>query len=167
MFTLAHASSYEQCSWWKDEKGSKRRSCIRDNLSSDQNQAKSPRSMGLKLQTHNLLSPAQWPRQIWFNFILLYPTTFDAYGEVTFWWIKPNKSHVTPWTNPKTHQTFIIDEPRWRTSWISTLWWRTQQHFDGQNAHPDFQVKACGAQDTWHNTIGHLTTAIWAQKLYK
>ncbi len=45
--------------------------------------------------------------------------------------------------------------------------WRTQQHSDGQNVHPEFQVKVCGAQDTWHNTIGHPTTAIWAQKLYK
>jgi len=36
----------------------------------------------------------------------------------------------------------------------------TQQYSDGQNVHPDFQVKAYGAQDTWHNTIGHLTTAI-------
>ena len=35
-----------------------------------------------------------------------------TYGEVTFWWIKPNKSHVTSGTNPETHQTFIIDEPR-------------------------------------------------------
>jgi len=104
MFTSAHASSYEQCSWWKDKKSSKRRFCIRDNLASDQNQAKSPWNMGLKLQTHYLLFPAQWPRQIWFNFILLYPATFDAYGEVTFWWIKLNKSHVTPGTNPETHQ---------------------------------------------------------------
>ena len=133
MFTSAHASSYEQCSWWKDKKSSKMRSCIRDNLASDQNQAKSRWSMGLKQQTHYLLFPAQWPRQIlhiWFNFILLYPTTFYAYGEVTFWWIKLNKSHVMPGTNPKTHQTFIIDELRWRTSWTSTFWWRTQQHSD-------------------------------------
>jgi len=36
----------------------------------------------------------------------------------------------------------------------------TQQHSDDQNVHLDFQVKACGAQDTWHNTIGHPTTAI-------
>jgi len=36
-----------------------------------------------------------------------------------------------------------------------------------QNVYPEFQVKACGTQDTWHNTIGHPTTAIWAQKLYK
>lgn len=36
----------------------------------------------------------------------------------------------------------------------------TQQHSDGQNVHPDFQVKACGAQDTWHITIGQPTTAI-------
>jgi len=30
------------------------------------------------------------------DLVQLYPATFDAYGEVTFWWIKPNKSHVTP-----------------------------------------------------------------------
>jgi len=29
-----------------------------------------------------------------------------------------------------------------------------------QNDYPEFQVKTCGAQDTWHNTIGHPTTAI-------
>jgi len=29
-----------------------------------------------------------------------------------------------------------------------------------QNVHLEFQVKACGTQDTWHNTIGHPTTAI-------
>jgi len=28
------------------------------------------------------------------------------------------------------------------------------------NVCPDFQVKACGTQETWHNTIGHPTTAI-------
>jgi len=36
----------------------------------------------------------------------------------------------------------------------------TQHHSDGQNVHPDFQVKVCGAQDTWYNIIGHPTTAI-------
>ena len=36
-----------------------------------------------------------------------------------------------------------------------------------QNVCPEFQVKACGTQDTWHNTTGHPTTAIWAQGLYK
>jgi len=36
----------------------------------------------------------------------------------------------------------------------------TQQHFDGQNVHSVFQVKVSGAQDTWHNIIGHPTTAI-------
>ena len=29
-----------------------------------------------------------------------------------------------------------------------------------QNVCPEFQVKACGTQDTWHNTIGHPRTAI-------
>jgi hypothetical protein len=77
--------------------------------------------MGLKLQIHYPLSPAQSQRQIWFNFISPFPATFDAYGEATFWWIKPNKSHVTYWTSPGIHQTFIIDEPRWRTSWISNI----------------------------------------------
>jgi hypothetical protein len=68
--------------------------------------------MGLKLQIHYPLSPAQSPRQIWFNFIPPFPATFDAYGKATLWWIKPNKSHVTYWTSPEIHQTFIIDEPR-------------------------------------------------------
>jgi hypothetical protein len=27
-----------------------------------------------------------------------------------------------------------------------------------QNVCSEFQVKACGTQDTWHNTIGHPTT---------
>jgi hypothetical protein len=44
---------------------------------------------------------------------------------------------------------------------------RTQQHSDDQNVHPDFQVKASGAQDTWHKTIGHPSTATRAQELYK
>ena len=41
-------------------KSCKRRSCIRDNLASDQNQAKSPWSMDLKLQTHYLLTPTYY-----------------------------------------------------------------------------------------------------------
>jgi len=49
--------------------------------------------------------------------------------------------------------------------WCSS--WKTQQHSDGQNVHPDFQVKDSGAQDTWQKIIGHPTTAIWAQTLYK
>jgi len=32
------------------------------------------------------------------------------------------------------------------TFWCSS--WKTQQHSDGQNVHPEFQVKVCGAQDT-------------------
>ena len=36
----------------------------------------------------------------------------------------------------------------------------TQQHSGDQNVHLDFQVKVSGAQDTWHNTIGHPTTTI-------
>ena len=60
MLTSAHASSYEQCSWWKDKKSCKRKYCIRDNLDSDQNQAKSPWSMDLKLQTHYLLTPTYY-----------------------------------------------------------------------------------------------------------
>jgi len=36
-----------------------------------------------------------------------------------------------------------------------------------QNVHPDFQVKASGTRDTWHQTIGHPLTATKAQELYK
>ena len=67
--------------------------------------------MGLKLQTHYPLSCTVTKADL-VDLVQLYPVTFDAYGEVTFWWIKPNKSHVTSKTNPETHQTFIIDEPR-------------------------------------------------------
>ncbi|KEH28907.1 hypothetical protein MTR_4g017125 [Medicago truncatula] len=36
-----------------------------------------------------------------------------------------------------------------------------------QNVCPEFQVKACGTQDTWHNTIGHPTTSLplWVEHL--
>jgi len=60
---------------------------------------------------------------------------------------------------PRNTCSFIHDEPRWMSD--------EHQHSDGQNVHPEFQVKVCGAQDTWHNTIGHLTTDIWAKKTYK
>jgi len=45
------------------------------------------------------------------------------------------------------------------TFWCS--FWRTQQHYDGQNVHPKFQVKACRAQDTWHIPLDTL------QRLYE
>ena len=45
--------------------------------------------------------------------------------------------------------------------------WITQQHSDGQNVYPNFQVKVSGTHDTWHNIIGHPPTATRAQKLYK
>jgi len=79
--------------------------------------------------------------------------------------------------NPKTHQHSYMmnpyedhDEPRWRSSRTQQHYdvsSRTQQHYEVQNVHPDFQVKASGAQDTWHKTIGHSPTATRAQELYK
>jgi hypothetical protein len=79
MFIFAHASYYEQCSWWKVKKRkTKRRSCPNQPemdtflVGIVQYQAKSPRSMGLKLQIHYSLSPAHCLRQIWItlsNFI--------------------------------------------------------------------------------------------------
>ena len=59
-------------------------------------------------------------------------------------------------------QKFIwktYDEPIWRSS-------RTQ-HYDDHNVHRYFKVKASGAQDTWHKTIGHPQTATRSQELYK
>ena len=113
---------------------------------------------------------------IWLTLSYFIQQLFDAYGEVTFWGYNPkqhmsrieqtqkliNKSMMKPDEDPDEHQH--SDEEH---SNILMFIWRTQQHSDGQNVHPEFQVKVCGAQDTWHNTIGHPTTAIWAQKLYK
>jgi len=136
MFSSAHASDCEQYSCWKVKKQVKwdlilinqRRTRMR--WDTVQYLCISHRSMGLKLQIYYPLSPAQCPRQIWFNIILLCPATFRCIWRSYFLWMKPNKSYVTHWTNPETHHTFIIDEPRWRTSWISTFWWRTKQHSD-------------------------------------
>jgi len=82
-------------------------------------------------------------------------------------YVKPRNSCVHPYMmNPdECLMNINILMRNTTTFWCSS--WRTQQHFDGQNVHPEFQVKVCGAQDTWHNTIGHPTTTIWAQKLYK
>jgi len=55
-------------------------------------------------------------------------------------------------------------EPRWMSWWTSTFWWRTQQQYEVHNVYTEFQAKVSGAQDTLHNTIGHLTMAIWAKK---
>jgi len=72
----------------------------------------------------------------------------------------PRNSSDMHMMNPETHHTFIYDEPRWRSS-------RTQQYFDvfsrTQNVHPYFQVKASGAHDTWHKTIGHSPMATRGQ----
>ena len=58
----------------------------------------------------------------------------------------------------KLIKTFIIDEPSEEHhehqhsdeehNNILMFILGTQQHSDGQNVHPDFQVKACGAQGT-------------------
>jgi len=128
-----------------------------------------------------ILSPARNPMQIWSNFIQLYPSLFsnilmymeklilmdiaqkiiwNAYEQTQK--LIRHLSLINPDEYPDEHQHF--DEEH---SNILMFILGTQQHSDDQNVHPDFQVKACGAQDTWHNTIGHPTTAIWVQKLYK
>ena len=180
MFTSAHASSYEECSWWKDGKASKRRSCIRDNLTSDQNQAKSPWSMGLKLQTHYSLSCTVTKTEL-VNLVQLYPTLCSNFWCIWRSYFLVDKaqqnlmSRLEPTQKLIRHSSLMnpdedhhehqhSDEEH---SNILMFILGTQQHSDDQNVHPDFQVKACGAQDTWHNTIGHPTTAIWAQRLYK
>ena len=133
---------------------------------------------GPEAADHYPLFPAQYPRLIWIKFYPTFPATFEAYGEATFWRIKlkqishhvlgkpRNSSNIHPWWT-QMKNIMNIQHSDEEHSNILMFILGTQQHSDGQNVHPDFQVKACGAQDTWHNTIGHLTTAIWAQKLYK
>ena len=130
------------------------------------------------MTTHYPLFPAQYPRQIWIKLYPTFPATFEAYGEATFWRIKlkqishhvlgkpRNSSNIHPWWT-QMKNIMNIQHSDEEHSNILMFILGTQQHSDGQNVHPDFQVKACGAQDTWHNTIGHPTMAIWAQRLYK
>ena len=112
----------------------------------------------------HFISPAQLPRQIWEGIIQQHSDVCGiaiAYGYYPethmkrIWWAQKFIWH-SYMINPDEE----LDEPRWRSL-------RTQQHFEVHNVYLEFQVKACGAQNTWHNTIGHLTTTIWAQKLYK
>ena len=121
MFISAHASNYEQCSWWKVSKQRKRRSCSEIDMSSNQNQANLLEAWAWSCKS-TILSLLHNVQGI-FGSTLSYfiKQLLNAYEEVTFLWIKPNKSYVMHWTSPKTHHTFIIDEPRWRTSWISTF----------------------------------------------
>ena len=86
-------------------------------------------------------------------------------GKVTFWCMRKSSYfgyclgiHMKSiWHAQKFMCSFIHDEPRWRSWWTqvkiiknTTTFWSSS--FD-QNVHPNFQVKACGTQDTWHNTI--------------
>ena len=124
---------------------------------------KSPKNMGLKLQNHYSFPCTQTNAYL----EKVCPATFWCLWERHNTWIMPRKLYGTHWTNQETHHTFINDEHIWRSWWTSTFWWRTQQYSDGQNVHPDFQVKVSGAQDTWHNIIVHPPTATRAQELYK
>jgi len=106
-------------------------------------------------------------------------------GKVTFWcmWKSPYFGYCPEihmksiWHAQKFMCSFIMmkpdedhHEPRWRSS---CPYEDHHEHNNilmfirDQNVCPEFQVKACGTQDTWHNTIGHPTMAIWAQRLYK
>ena len=100
----------------------------------------------------------------------LYPATFWCMWKSYYLWILPRKSYETHMTNLETHvfihtwwtQMKIIKNTTifWVSMKNTTTFWCSS--YD-QNVYPEFQVKACGAQDTLHNTIRHPTTAIWAQ----
>jgi len=118
-----------------------------------------------------ILSLARNPIQIWSNFIQLYPSLFSNIlmymeklilmdiAQKIIWntYVKPRNSCVHTYImNPyECVKNINILMKNTTTFWCSS--WRTQQHSDGQNVHPEIQVKVCGAQDMWHNTIGHPT----------
>ena len=106
----------------------------------------------------------QVPRQIW-------ELNFLKYEEKSILWLLPRNSYEKHMTRPELHM-FIHT---WWTQ-MKNMMNPDEDHHErnnilkfirDQNVCPEFQVKACGTQDTWHNTIGHPTTAIWAQGLYK
>jgi len=112
------------------------------------------------------------------HFIHLYSAIFWCLWKSYCLWILPKNSYETHMTSPKTHVfihtwwtqmkvTMNINILMKNTTTFLCSSWITQQHFDGQNVYPDFQVKISRAQDTWQQTIGDPTTTIWAQKLYK
>ena len=106
----------------------------------------------------------QVPRQIW-------QLNFLKYEEKSILWLLPRNSYEKHMTRPELHMFIHI----WWTQ-MKNMMNPDEDHHErnnilkfirDQNVCPEFQVKACGTQDTWHNTIGHPTTAIWAQGLYK
>jgi len=105
----------------------------------------------------HFICPAPVPRQIW-------ESNFLMYEEKPILWLLSKNSYENHMTRPEIH---VFIHTWWTQMKIiknTTTFWSSS--FD-QNVHSDFQVKACGTQDTWHNIIGHPTTAIWAQRLYK
>jgi len=105
-----------------------------------------------------ILSPARNPIEIWSNFIQLYPSLFSNIlmymeklilmdiAQKIIWntYVKPINSCVhTYMMNPdECLMNINILMKNTTTFWCSS--WRTQQHSNGQNVHPEFQVKVCG-----------------------
>ena len=80
-------------------------------------------SMGLKIAEplSSLLHVIQCrSRATLFNFIHFYSAHFDVHGKVNTNGYCPEKHMKHIWTNPKTHQTFIIDEPCHRDFRVSS-----------------------------------------------
>jgi len=94
----------------------------------------------------------------------LYPTLSifvqqhsDVHGKVNANGYCPENHMKHIWKTQKLMRSCIYDELRWMSDEHQhsdeehqhfdeehNPSWRTQQHSDGQNVHPKFQVKACG-----------------------
>jgi hypothetical protein len=133
-----------------------------------------PQSMGMKIQNPHYLSCTVSKA----NMGMHYPATLWCMWKSHCLWILPRKSYKTHMTSPETHvfihtwwtQINIMMNINILMKNTTTFWcssWKTQQHCDGQNVHPEFQVKVSGTQATWHNTIGHPPMATRAQIFYK
>ena len=92
------------------------------------------------------------------------------YMQRTRFIVQPRNSCDIHMIKPKNASGLHPHEPIWRSSGMyqySDIFSRTQQHYKVHNVYPNFQVKASGAHDTWHKTIGHPLTATRAQEFYK
>ncbi len=169
MFRLCTCLLYEQYSRWKGKSKNKANLfwSIRDRHAWELVLYKDntiSQSMGMKMQ--NPLTQSCTKSQ-------------GRSGKWTFWSLKKSsyfghcpEIHVkNTWHAQNFICSFIYDEPRWRTWWTqmkiimnaTTFWCSSEIRMFTQI----FKLKLVGPKDTWHNTIGHPTTAIWVPWLYK
>ena len=129
MFMSAHASTNEQCSWWKVGKQSKRDLTSEITWPLSCKQADFFEAWAWSCRS-TALSPAQSPRQIWFTL---------SYFSSNFWsiwrsYFLEDKTQTNLTSRAGQAQKFIqhssMMNPDEEHHEFPTFWWRTQQHSD-------------------------------------